>query len=113
MLTPSFIRANNTSAKKNKQTSEENTITSALKHAEMREDTAIQRQVKDLEAAGLNPILASGYTGSSSAAATKYVDSEATLSNAKANELNAIANIIGTLFNLTSLTSSKKTYSKT
>lgn len=63
------------------------TAESALTHAERREDTAIQRQVADMKAAGLNPILATNYSGASSAASARAVTN-------KAEETNALTKIL-------------------
>lgn len=73
----------------------------ALAHAEMREDNAIQRQVLDMKAAGINPVLASNFGGgASSAAAIKYVDSAATTTMASSAEKNANANLINAITNM-------------
>lgn len=91
---PKWIENKWTSAEKEKY------AVTPLEHAEHREDTAIQRQVADLKAAGLNPILATNYGGASSAAAVKYVDSPATTSIASSAEKNANANLINSVANL-------------
>ncbi len=62
------------------------TSNSALTHAEMREDTAIQRAVLDMKSAGINPILGfNGASAASSASASTNLSSQAQKEINKAN----------------------------
>lgn len=66
----------------------------ALDHAEMREDTAIQRRVADMEAAGINPVLAASTEGASSTASANAVYSNAQAEQASASKMQAIASLL-------------------
>lgn len=74
------------------------TISSALGHAEMREDTAVQRAVKDMTRAGINPILGFTGTGSaSSAASSANVSADAQI---KAQKIAGIVSIVSSALGL-------------
>lgn len=66
----------------------------ALQHAEQREDNAIQRQTADLQAAGLNPVLAGSLGGSSSGAAMQAVYSRTQEQQAQAQQMQALSSLI-------------------
>lgn len=71
---------------------------SALAHAEMREDTAVQRAVTDMKAAGINPIL--GFTGTgaaSSAASSSNVSAQASI---KAQKIASLIGIVSSAMSL-------------
>lgn len=71
---------------------------SALQHAEMREDTAIQRAVNDMKSAGINPIL--GFSGSgaaSSAAGASNVNAQAQL---RAQKIASLVSIVSSAIGL-------------
>lgn len=71
---------------------------SALAHAEMREDTAVQRAVADMKAAGINPIL--GFTGTgaaSSAASSSNVSAQASI---KAQKIASLIGIVSSAMSL-------------
>lgn len=71
---------------------------SALEHAEMREDTAIQRAVADMKSAGINPILGfSGAGAASSAAGASDVSAQAQI---KAQKIAGIVSIVSSALGL-------------
>lgn len=71
---------------------------SALQHAEMREDTAIQRAVADMKSAGINPILGfSGAGAASSAAGASDVSAQAQI---KAQKIAGIFSIVSSALGL-------------
>lgn len=72
------VGATNAAAAREK--SQATSAEAALNHAEKREDTAIQRQVADMKAAGINPIAyaTQGHlNGASSNASARQIASEA------------------------------------
>lgn len=70
-------------------------------YAEMREDTAIQRQAKDMQAAGINPILmaTNGWGGANSAASEARVATTAAEKNANTNQNKMWLQFISSIFN--------------
>lgn len=70
-------------------------------YAEMREDTAIQRQAQDMQAAGINPILmaTNGWGGASSAASVSRIATTAAEKNANTKETKMILDFVKDLFN--------------
>lgn len=90
MLSPNFIG--------NYVGSSASTAESSLQHAEMREDTAIQRAVADMKSAGINPILGfSGAGAASSAAGATDVSAEAQI---KAQKIAGIVSIVSSALGL-------------
>lgn len=77
------------------------TPTAEQQYAEMREDTAIQRQAADMQAAGINPILmaTNGWGGASSAASVSRIATTAAEKNANTKETKMILDFVKDLFN--------------
>jgi len=97
-------------AEKNELATQQYIPTAQVAHAEQREDTAIQRQMQDLQNAGINPILmaTNGWGGASSGAAVSYIDKESEKVNAAANKemansakINAVMQGISSIINAT------------
>lgn len=74
------------------------TMSSALSHAEMREDTAVRRAVKDMTLAGINPIL--GFTGTGSASSSASSANVSADAQIKAQKIAGIVSIVSSALGL-------------
>lgn len=93
MLSPSYISAANVI--KNTDTS---STAEALSHAEMREDTAVQRVVEDMKSAGINPVL--GFTGAGAASSAAGASSVSAQAQLKAQKIAGIFSIVSSALSL-------------
>lgn len=80
------------------ETAQRDDISQALEHAEQREDTAIQRAVADMKAAGINPIL--GFSGASSASSNASTSNLGARSNLEVAKIAGLINIVSSAIGL-------------